>query len=144
MCMQLVCIEQNLILYVVLLTLQKHRDLSQFILIKIAAHQCFDDLHDNLSLFLALGNERTHWLKRVLYVNDLIAKELLMRLDAFERKKQQLKAGSVVSDLQILASWQLNDRVQICSDDETHVSFWLLTFRGRHSFWLSGRGTMGT
>lgn len=58
-----------------------------------------------------------------------IAKELLMRLDAFHRKKQQLKGGSLVSDLQILASWQLNDPVQICSDDET-----------RHSFWLSGRG----
>lgn len=59
-------------------------------------------------------------------------------LDAFDRKKQLQTAGAVVTNLDILAAWETQDAVQICTNDETPWDF-LAGFLPGASFFLALR-----
>eukprot|EP00438_Fugacium_kawagutii_P002152 Skav219893 [mRNA] locus=scaffold841:138942:142890:- [translate_table: standard] len=140
-------------------------DLGGIELHKIRSHQCYDDIHDDLQLFLALGNDKAdmmakegtlrarsdlhqlcweiaHWcndqLKSLKHFSKLLVKMELQRLDAFDRRKSQQTETMNPADPNFLANWQVTNPQQLCSDDATPDNF-LAGFLPGASFYLALR-----
>eukprot|EP00438_Fugacium_kawagutii_P007434 Skav210443 [mRNA] locus=scaffold1297:139065:141077:- [translate_table: standard] len=140
-------------------------DLGGIELHKIRSHQCYDDIHDDLQLFLALGNDKAdmmakegtlrarsdlhqlcweiaHWcndqLKSLKHFSKLLVQMELQRLDAFDRRKAQQTETMNPADPNFLANWQVTNPQQLCSDDATPDNF-LAGFLPGASFYLALR-----